>query len=138
MVTFGSRLALFVPVRPDFAGNRRIVVSLQVVLDYLRQTLSKIWTAQANYDGSGRYNSCVARGWESKSVEEQQAEAVATPSPAKPPLTPAQIASQRQRQGLLLSRQHVLQQLEAAGNPRHRELLQGALADLDARLARMV
>ena len=116
-----------------FAGNRRIDVSLQV-----RQSLSKIWTAQANDDDVGRYNSCVARGWESKSVEEQQAEAVATPGPAKPPLTPTQIASQRQRQGLLLSRQHVLQQLEAAGNPRHRELLQSALADLDAQLARMV
>ncbi|HXM23284.1 MAG TPA: hypothetical protein VN948_18650 [Terriglobales bacterium] len=63
---------------------------------------------------------------------------MATPSPAKPPLTPAQIASQRQRQGLLLSRQHVLQQLEAAPNPRHREILQSALKDLDAQLARMV
>jgi hypothetical protein len=80
----------------------------------------------------------VARGWESKSVEEQQAEAVATPSPAKPPLTPAQIAGQRQKQGLMLSRQHVLQQLEAARNPRHREILQSSLADLDAQLARLV
>jgi hypothetical protein len=79
----------------------------------------------------------VARGWESKSVEEQQAEA-ATPPPAGPPLTPAQIASQRQRQGLLLSRQHVLQQLDAAQNPRHREILQSALTDLDMQLARMV
>jgi hypothetical protein len=85
-----------------------------------------------------RYNFPVARGWESKSVEEQQAQAVSTPSPAKPPLTPGQIAIQRQRQGLLLSRQHVLQQLEAAQNPRHREILQSALADLDAQLTRLV
>jgi hypothetical protein len=85
-----------------------------------------------------RYNFSVARGWESKSVEEQQAEAVSSPGPAPPLLTPAQIASQRQRQGLLLSRQHVLQQLEAAQNPRHRELLQRALANLDAQLARLV
>ena len=50
----------------------------------------------------------------------------------------AQTASQRQRKGLLLSRQHVLQQLEAAQNPRHRQILQNALADLDAQLARLV
>jgi hypothetical protein len=85
-----------------------------------------------------KYNFCVARGWESKSVEEQQSEAEATPSPAKPPLTAGQIARQRQRQGLLLSRQHVLQQLEAAQNPRHREVLQRSLTDLDAQLAQLV
>jgi len=85
-----------------------------------------------------RYNFCMARGWESKSVEEQQAEAATTPSPAHPPLTPGQITAQRRKNGLLLSRQHVLQQLEAAQNPRHREILQKALADLDAQLARLV
>src|ERR1700676_992366 len=100
--------------------------------------LSNIWTEPVTYDNLGRYNSCVARGWESKSVEEQQAQAVSTPSPAKLPLTPAQIVSQRQRQGLMLSRQRVLQQLDAAQNPRHREILQNALADLDAQLARLV
>jgi hypothetical protein len=80
----------------------------------------------------------VARGWESKSVEEQQVEAASASNPEKPRLTPDQIASQRQKQGLLLSRKRVLQQLEAAQNPRHRELLQNALAHLDARLARIV
>jgi hypothetical protein len=79
----------------------------------------------------------VARGWESKSVEQQQAEA-STPSPAGPPLTPAQIVSQRRRQGLLLSRQHVLQQLGAAQNPLHHEMLEKALQDLDAQLAQLV
>jgi hypothetical protein len=100
--------------------------------------LSNIWTEPVIYDNLDRYNFYVARGWESKSVEEQQAQAVSTPSPASLPLTPAQIASQRQRQGLMLSRQHVLQQLEAAQKPRHREILQNALADLDAQLARLV
>jgi len=80
----------------------------------------------------------VARGWESKSVEEQQAQAVSIASPAKPPLTPAQVASQRRKQGLMLSRQHVLRQLEAVQSPRHREILQSALADLDAQLAQTV
>ena len=80
----------------------------------------------------------MARGWGSKSVEEQQAEALTAPRSAKLPLTPGQIASQRQKQGLTLSRQHVRQQLNAAQNPRHRELLQKSLADLDAQLARLV
>jgi hypothetical protein len=39
---------------------------------------------------------------------------------------------------LLLSRKNVLQQLEAAQNPRHREILDSALADLDAQIARLV
>ena len=38
----------------------------------------------------------------------------------------------------MLSRQHILQQLEAAQNPRHREILQRALADLDKQLERWV
>jgi hypothetical protein len=80
----------------------------------------------------------VARGWESKSVEEQQAQAVSNASPPGPPLTPAQIANARHKQGLVLSRQHVLQQLEAAKNSRHREILQNALADLDRQLAQLV
>jgi len=41
----------------------------------------------------------------------------------------------RQQQALLLSRSRVLQQLEVSRNPRHREMLSQALADLEARLA---
>jgi hypothetical protein len=101
-------------------------------------TWSRFAEEQTIRHNLARYNLSVARGWESKSVEEQQAEAVSPSGPAPPPLTPAQMASQHQRKGLLLSRQHVLQQLEAAQNPRHRQILQGALADLDAQLARLV
>ena len=75
----------------------------------------------------------MARGWESKSVEQQQEEAATSKSLAAP-LTPEQIAREKRRQGLLLSRQRVLQQLEAASNPRHRQMLEAALADLDAQL----
>lgn len=79
----------------------------------------------------------MARGWESKSVEQQQDEAASPTSQVRTVLTPEQLARQRQRQGLMLSRRHVLQQLEAAQNPRHREMLQSALADLEARLTRL-
>jgi hypothetical protein len=76
----------------------------------------------------------MARGWESKSVEEQQAEAAAASPNLKRLLTPDQMARQRQETGLRLSRQRVLQQLQAAQNPRHRKMLEDALADLDAQL----
>jgi hypothetical protein len=78
----------------------------------------------------------VARGWESKSVEEQQAEA-STPTHLSPPLSAAELNRRREREQLALSRKHVLGQLDSAQNPRHREMLQAALADLDARLARL-
>ena len=37
----------------------------------------------------------------------------------------------------MLSRQRVLQQLQAAQNPNHLKMLENALADLDAQLARL-
>jgi hypothetical protein len=79
---------------------------------------------------------CMARGWESKSVEAQQAEAGeksgAKPGPA---MSAEEAARWRKRESLRLSRQVVLQQLEASTNPRHRKLLHDALADLDLKLS---
>jgi len=75
----------------------------------------------------------MARGWESKSVEQQQEEATASKTRGKP-LSAEQAAEQKRRQGLLLSRTRVQQQLEAASNPRHRQMLEAALAELDAQL----
>jgi hypothetical protein len=80
----------------------------------------------------------MALGWESKSVEEQQAEAASASTKPRISLTPAQLVTQRKKQGLMLSRQHVLQQLEAAQNPNHRKMLENALADLEAEIARLV
>jgi hypothetical protein len=78
----------------------------------------------------------MARGWESKSVEEQQAEARTTsPSPTRKPRTSEEIAKQRQEDALRLSRSRIVQQLEAAQNPNYRESLEAALADLDRQLA---
>lgn len=79
----------------------------------------------------------VARGWESKSVEQQQDEAAASHE-HKVRLSAAQQARQRQQQALQLSRQRVLQQLGLAQNPNHVKMLQQALSDLDAQLARLV
>jgi len=79
----------------------------------------------------------VARGWASKSVEEQQAEVPSDTRPRKAGQTPEQLRVQRKQQAILLSRQRVLEQLQAARNPRHREMLRAALADLDAELSRL-
>jgi len=79
----------------------------------------------------------MARGWESKSVEEQQAEAASRLPKRRPPQTPEQLAEERRRQGLILARQRVLQQLEVAHNAQHREMLRQALADLDAQLSQL-
>jgi len=79
----------------------------------------------------------MARGWESKSVEEQQSQAAETSRHINPPLSAAELAQKRHRERLALSRKHVRSQLDSAQNPRHREMLQVALADLDARLAQL-
>jgi hypothetical protein len=78
----------------------------------------------------------MSRGWESKSVEEQQAEA-ARPKEAKPRLTADQVAKQREKDSLMLSRNGVVQQIQSTRHARRKEMLEAALADLDARIAQL-
>jgi hypothetical protein len=84
----------------------------------------------------GIYNPLMARGWESKSVEEQQS-AANTQVESKQRLTPQQAAQKQAREAIELSRRRVLQQLQAVENPRHRQMLEMALSELDEQLARM-
>lgn len=79
----------------------------------------------------------VARGWESKSIEDQQAQASDSRDSKKPPLTPQQQAIERQKQSLLLSRQRIIQQLQSATHPNYRATLKAALAELDSQLSRL-
>jgi hypothetical protein len=76
----------------------------------------------------------MARGWESKSVEDQQADASRT-RVVGPPKTPEQIAREARRGSLQLSRARTLSDLQTACNPQHRALLERTLAHLDAELA---
>ncbi|MGH9545880.1 MAG: hypothetical protein ACRD23_11765 [Terriglobales bacterium] len=78
----------------------------------------------------------MARGWESKSVEEQQA-ASGIQVESKQRVTPEQAARKQARDAIELSRRRVLQQLQAAQHPRHRQMLESALSELDERLARL-
>ena len=76
----------------------------------------------------------MARGWESKGVEQQQAENLGSSQPEKHAITREEADVSRRREGLLLRRKHVLKQLEAIHHERHRAMLETALAELDSQL----
>lgn len=80
------------------------------------------------------YNEWVARGWESKSVEAQQAEASEKSAKPRKVMSAGEAVRWREMESLRLSRQTVLQQLESSQNPRHRKLLEDSLAALDEKL----
>jgi hypothetical protein len=77
----------------------------------------------------------MARGWESKSVEEQQAAMLEQRKTVRPALSPNEQQRNRKRESLLLSRGHLVHQLQAIANPRHREMLEQAIAELDRQLS---
>jgi hypothetical protein len=78
----------------------------------------------------------MARGWESKSIESQQADASADRA-KKQVLTPEALAIESQRRELQLARARVAADLECATAPAHRQMLEQAFADLDARIKRL-
>jgi len=77
----------------------------------------------------------MARGWESKSVEQQQEERFEQGGAAHPVVSAEQRERNRRREGLALSRSRLTQELEAATNHRHRQMLIQSLAEVDRQLA---
>jgi len=81
----------------------------------------------------------MAKGWESKAVEDQvqeTQEASKTPKDnRRKPLTPQQMEAHRRKSVLLLSRKRVEKDLNASQNARYKEQLAKALADLDAQIS---
>jgi hypothetical protein len=77
----------------------------------------------------------MARGWESKSVEQQQEEMAEQRKTVRAPISTDEQQRNRKREGLLLSRGRLAQQLQAANNPRHRQMLEQAIAELDRQLS---
>jgi hypothetical protein len=78
----------------------------------------------------------MARGWESKSVEDQQAEAEARrDAPKTRPLNEKERERASKRMTLGLARAHVLQELQTACHPNHRATLEQSLAFIDRELA---
>jgi hypothetical protein len=76
----------------------------------------------------------VARGWESKSVQEQIESARAREGNGKLVLTPEELEVERKRDGFLLQRTRVLGQLETCADERYKKTLQTGLAYLESQL----
>ena len=76
----------------------------------------------------------MARGWESKAVEDQQQEAAAAVTPAAA-VDPAEAARRAERATLQLARTRALGDLQQACAPAHRSMLETAIRDLDAKIA---
>lgn len=87
--------------------------------------------------GPGSIIRDMARGWESKSVEAQQADAAERSAPAKPRLTAEQAGQLRAKEGLLLSCRRIQHELQATRNQGYREMLEMALAELNDRLSKL-
>jgi hypothetical protein len=76
----------------------------------------------------------MARGWESKSVESQIETAQNSQSDRSQELSTENRMLEREKQGLLLSRAYIQQQLQSSSNTRYTETLRRALEEINARL----
>jgi hypothetical protein len=79
------------------------------------------------------YHETMARGWESKSVEEQQTNAGPSTDEARKNTDLEQANRKRQMQELDLQRERILS--ERTSSPVRRAALQAALADVESRIA---
>jgi hypothetical protein len=77
----------------------------------------------------------MSRGWENKSVQGMMDDHDNRPRQRAPERTPEQIAFEKKRYGLELSRTGVVNDLNRATNPRQRAQLEAALRHLDGQLA---
>lgn len=80
----------------------------------------------------------MAKGWESKAVEDQiqESQKADNENPRKQ-FTPEQMEAHRRKEVLLLSRARVEKDLNASQNPRYREQLAKALSHIDDQLSKM-
>ena len=80
----------------------------------------------------------MARGFESKSVQEQWQDAEAAADLRKKPKKSAeQIDLEKKRAGLEMSRRRIMRELEAARSEARCQQLRAALAHLDGELAKL-
>jgi hypothetical protein len=80
----------------------------------------------------------VARGWESKSVEDQinEREAEAQRA-ARKPASPQEIKRNAKRESILLARSHAVAAMESSRDERYRSLLKRTVDHLDSELAKL-
>jgi hypothetical protein len=77
----------------------------------------------------------MARGWESKSVEQQIEDARMEPNQASAFNSDSEIELRQKREGLLLQRSRILQEMDSARNPRYQEMLKQNLQHIDTQLS---
>ncbi len=78
----------------------------------------------------------MARGFESKNVEQQQQDLEERRAAAKRVILNAEQAEvNRKRDGLMLQRTRILREIEISNNERHRVTLQSGLQFLDEQIA---
>ena len=78
----------------------------------------------------------MARGWESKSIEDQIGAAEARKeSRYRPALSADEIERRRKREGLMRERSRLIRELEHARNERYRALLTLTLQHVESELA---
>ncbi len=84
------------------------------------------------------YNQGMARGWESKAVEDQIGEAEARKDMRrKRTLTPAETEHIQRKEALLLERARIVREMERAYMRRHLVTLERGLAHIDAQIAKL-
>ena len=76
----------------------------------------------------------MARGWESKAVEDQQ-QAAREPGTLPAAVDPAVAARRAERASLQLARTRALADLQLACAPAHRAMLEAAIRDLDEKIS---
>jgi len=77
----------------------------------------------------------MARGWESKAVEEHREDpAQSHPRRSRAVRSPQEQERIRKREELQLARKRMLADLASARHPRHRELLERTVAELEERI----
>lgn len=83
-----------------------------------------------------RYSEFMARGWESKSIEAQQEQALEQNAPGKPRLTREEADRIREKQSLSLALKTVVEQLRSGNHPHRQRALELAKQDLEEKLGK--
>ena len=82
------------------------------------------------------YNEFMARGWESKSVEEQMSAAADRQHDKdKAAVSASDVVRRKRKQGLLLERGRIIREMELAHKKQYLVLLERALTHIDGELA---
>lgn len=76
----------------------------------------------------------MARGWESKAIEAQQADAL-TPTRSGPPISRDEAETRARLATLTLARRRIEADLQSATADAYRTMLEGAIAELDRQIA---